>query len=151
MSETNIISAIAQKDQERIRRYKDLLDFYQGKQWPGRERWGEKRLTFNYARTFVDKITSYLMSGINFTVEELEDTPEARTKAEQAEKALAQVYENNHLEQMDFETEIDCAILGDACYKVTWEEGRVRVTAPFWKTAGANRSPLIWTAKTAWP
>jgi hypothetical protein len=31
---------------------------------------------------------------------------------------------------MDFETEIDCAILGDACYKVTWEEGRVRVTAP---------------------
>jgi hypothetical protein len=33
---------------------------------------------------------------------------------------------------LDFETEIDCAILGDACYKVTWDDGqkRVRVTAP---------------------
>ena len=138
MSETNILNLIAQRDQERIRSYHDLLDFYQGKQWLGRERWGEKRLTFNYARIFVDKITSYLMSGINFTVEALEDTPEARARAEKAEQALAQVYENNHLEQLDFETEIDCAILGDACYKVTWEEGgvssngkgRIRVTAP---------------------
>ncbi len=125
MSETNILNTIAQKDQERTRGYRDLLDFYQGKQWPGRERWGEKRLTFNYARIFVDKITSYLMSGVNFTVEALEDTAEARAQAEHAEKTLAQVYEDNHLEQLDFETETDCAILGDACYKVTWEEGGV--------------------------
>lgn len=36
------------------------------------------------------------------------------------------------LEGLDFETELDAAILGDGCYKVTWdaEEQRVRVTAP---------------------
>jgi hypothetical protein len=123
MTESNIINQIASRDQARLRGYQELLDFYQGKQWPGRERWGEKRLTFNYARVFVDKLTSYLMSGIGFTVEALEDTPEARAKAEQAEKALYQVYAANNLEQLDFETETDCAILGDACYKVTWEEG----------------------------
>ena len=130
--ETNIINQLAQKDQERLRNYKDLLDFYQGKQWPGRERWGEKRLTFNYARVVVDKITSYLMTGINFTVESTLDTPEARAKAEHVEKALAVVYEHNHLEQLDFETEIDCAIMGDACYKVIWdgEAKAVRITAP---------------------
>ena len=33
---------------------------------------------------------------------------------------------------MDLETEIDCAILGDACYKVIWDaaEKKVKVTAP---------------------
>ena len=55
--ENSFINSLAQKDYERMRNYKDLLDFYQGKQWPGRERWGEKRLTFNYARVVVDKIT----------------------------------------------------------------------------------------------
>ena len=130
--ENSFINSLAQKDYERMRNYKDLLDFYQGKQWPGRERWGEKRLTFNYARVVVDKITSYLMNGINFTIEATTDNPEARARAEHVEKALARVYEYNHLEQLDFETEIDCAILGDACYKVVWDGANkeVRITAP---------------------
>jgi len=36
------------------------------------------------------------------------------------------------LEQLDFETEIDCGVLGDAAYKVIWdmEKAGVRVTAP---------------------
>ena len=42
--ETNIINQITTRDQERLRSYKDLLDFYQGKQWPGRERWGGEAL-----------------------------------------------------------------------------------------------------------
>src|SRR5512136_1385962 len=113
MSDTTILARIAARDPDRLRAYRESLDFYQGKHWPGRERWGEKRLTFNYARVFVDKMTSYLMSGIGFTVDSLEDTAEARAKAEQAEKALYQVYESNDLEQNDFETETDCAILGD--------------------------------------
>ena len=42
------------------------------------------------------------------------------------------MYDANHLEQLDFDTELDAAILGDGCYKVTWdtEEQRVRVTSP---------------------
>jgi hypothetical protein len=132
MSEIEIVNQLAERDRERVRGYRDLLEFYQGKQWQGRERWGEKRLTFNYSRVFVDKLTSYLMSGINFTVEALEDTPEALAAAERAEKALARVYEANGLEQLDFETETDCAILGDGCYKVAWDPDikEIRVTAP---------------------
>jgi hypothetical protein len=132
MNETDIINNLRERDQERLRGYKELLDFYQGKQWPGREKWGEKRLTFNYARVFIDKITSYLMSGIGFTVESGQDTAEDRAQAEKAEKALTRIYQNNNLEQLDYETEIDCAILGDACYKVVWdpEIKDVRVTSP---------------------
>jgi hypothetical protein len=141
----NELNSLNPQDTERLQTYRGLLDFYLGRQWPGREKWGEKRLTFNYAAIFIDKLTSYLMNGRNFTVEAIQDSPQEQARAQAAEKALEQVHEYNHLEQLDFETEIDCAILGDACYKVTWEEGgvssfkfpdsspgngRVRVTAP---------------------
>jgi hypothetical protein len=120
------------RDNDRIRRYKELLDFYQGIQWPGRERYGEKRLTFNYARVVVDKMASYLMAGVKFVVDPLQDSVEGRDKARRAEAALQLVYEDNGLEQLDFETEVDCAVLGDAAYKVIWdtEKAGVRVTAP---------------------
>jgi len=72
------------------------------------------------------------MSGVNFAVDAVEDSAEAEIKARRAEAALRQVYEENNLEQLDLETEIDCAVMGDAGYKVTWdtEAKRVRVTAP---------------------
>ncbi len=120
------------RDTDRMRRYRELLDFYQGVQWPERERRGEKRLTFNYARVVVDKMASYLMSGVKFVVDPGEDTAAGREKARRAETVLQQVYDANGLEQLDFETEIDCSVLGDAVYKVIWdtETGGVRVTAP---------------------
>ena len=49
---------LARLDVDRIKSYKELLDFYHGQQWGGRERRGERRLIFNYARVFIDKITS---------------------------------------------------------------------------------------------
>ncbi len=132
MNDNSITTQLARRDIDRIRGYKELVDFYYGQQWEGRERRGEKRLTFNYAKVFVDKVTSYLMSGLNFAVDPLEDSDEARDRAKRAEAALYQVYEENNLEQLDLETEIDCAILGDACYKVIWdaETKQVRITAP---------------------
>lgn len=132
MNEASILVQLAQKDRDRIRGYTELLDFYHGGHWEGRGLRGEKRLTFNYAKVLIDKVTSYLMSGITFAVDPLGDTDEAKDKARRAEQALYQVYQDNNLEQLDFDTELDCAILGDACYKVTWDQQakKVRVTAP---------------------
>ena len=123
---------LRQRDAERLNGYRELLDFYHGSQWHGRERRGEKRLTFNYARAFIEKAASYLMSGVSFAVEPRHDTPDARARAVLAEAALHRVYDENNLEQLDLETEIDCAILGDAAYKVIWDvvTRRVKVTAP---------------------
>ncbi len=123
---------LAQRDADRLRGYREMLDFYHGKHWLGRERYGEKRLTFNYAKVFIDKVSSYMMSGIGYAVDPLDGSDEARERATRAEAALHRAYDQNNLEQLDFETEIDCAILGDACYKVIWdgEAKRVRVTAP---------------------
>ncbi len=120
------------KDLDRLRAYRENLDFYNGGQWTAEVRHRERRLTFNYAKVFIDKVTSYLMSGFNFVVEPEEGSPEAKEKAKRAEEALREVYHQNNLELLDFDTEIDCAILGDAAHKVTWDsqEKRVRVTAP---------------------
>jgi len=132
MGESLSPTVLNQRDSDRIRGYQELLDFYRGVHWQGREKWGEKHLTFNYAKVFIDKITSYLMSGMNFVVEAVEDSDEARERARRAEQVLHRINEENNLEQLDLETEIDCAILGDAGYKVIWDTDakRIRVTAP---------------------
>ncbi len=123
---------LARCDIDRLRGYNALLDFYHGLHWEGRERRGEKRLTFNYAKVVIEKVTSYLMSGVNFAVEPIEDSDEAAGRARKVEDTLYQVYQDNSLEQLDFDTELDCAILGDACYKVIWDQETrsVRVTSP---------------------
>jgi len=119
-------------DFQRLRAYQENLDFYNGIQWLGSVRRGERRITFNYAKAFVEKVTSYLMSGLSFAVEPVDDSEEARERARRAEQALREVYEASNLEQLDFDTELDTAIIGDGCFKVTWDvaEQRVRVSAP---------------------
>ncbi len=134
MSDTiTIPQQIRQMDADRLRRYAENLAFYGGDQWPANMlRQKNRRLVFNYAKAIVDKTTSYLVSGLNFAVDPADDTPEAATRARAAERALAHVYDANQLDQLDFDTEIDTAVLGDGAYKVTWDavERRVRITAP---------------------
>ena len=132
MDNASLHQKIASMDGDRLRAYRENLAFYNGAQWVGAPHRRERRLTFNYARAFVDKITSYLMTGMSLVIDPWDSSPEARERADRAEDALRQVYDANHLEQLDFDTELDAAILGDGCYKVTWdtEEQRVRVTSP---------------------
>ena len=132
MDNASLHQKIASMDGDRLRAYRENLAFYNGAQWVGAPHRRERRLTFNYARAFVDKITSYLMTGMSIVIDPWDSSPEARERADRAEDALRQVYDANHLEQLDFDTELDAAILGDGCYKVTWdtEEQRVRVTSP---------------------
>jgi len=108
------------------------LDFYSGLQWQGRPRRGERRLTFNYVKVLLEKVTSYLSSGTSFTIEPLEPSEEGRRRAREAEVAVRQINEDNDLEELDLETELDASVLGDGCYKVTWDPKaeRVRVTSP---------------------
>ena len=131
MNET-IQRQVARMDVDRLRAYRENLDFYRGLQWPGVARRGERRLTFNYARVLGEKLASYLVSGLSFALEPVEPGEEAEARAREASLAVRRVYEENRLEELDSDTELDAAVLGDGCYKVTWDaqEERVRVTAP---------------------
>lgn len=132
MNNQTITQQIARMDLERLRGYQENLDFYNGIQWLGSVRRGERRITFNYAKAFVEKVTSYLMSGLSIAVDPVDDSEEAKERARRAEQALREVYEANNLEQLDFDTELDTTILGDGCFKVTWDvaEQCIRVSAP---------------------
>ena len=123
---------IARSDSARLRAYAELLSFYQGDQWPGPLRRRERRLTFNYAKAFIEKAASYLMSGMHAVVDPEDGSPEEAERARRAEHVLQEVAEQNNLAQLDFDTEIDAAVLGDGAYKVTWDplERRVRISAP---------------------
>jgi hypothetical protein len=140
--ETPLPNQLQELDHERRSRYRENLAFYEGRQWPGRPRRGERRLTFNYAKAFVDKVTSYLLNGASVQLEGGESA-EGRARARVAEQALRRVEDANDLTQLDYETELDCAVLGDACYKVTWDPGErsVRVTAPDVQGIFAWRQP----------
>jgi hypothetical protein len=132
--ETNqaLVEGLPRMDAARLRGYRENLAFYQGQQWPGNGRRRDRRLVFNYAKTLVDKAASYLMGGVSFVVDEEDSSEEAKQRARRAEKALRDVYETNALAQLDFDSEVDAAVLGDGVYKVTWDpdERRVRVSAP---------------------
>ncbi len=119
-------------DSERMRAYRGNLEFYEGRQWTESQRRRDRRLTFNYARTIIEKTASYTMSGLTSVVDPADGSPEAAEAARRAEQALREVYDANALDQLDFDNEIDCSVLGDAVYKVTWDavEERVRVSAP---------------------
>ncbi len=135
---------LRQLDADRLRRYRENLAFYRGEHWPGRARRGERRLTLNYARALVDKVTSYLLTGSSVQVEALDgaDTA-ARDRALRAERALREVESANGTAQLDFETEVDCAVLGDGAYKVTWDPAarQVRISAPDVQGIFAWREP----------
>ena len=125
-------SSLDKHDADRREQYRRNLSFYNGDQWPGRARGRERRLTFNYAKTSIEKVTSYLMADLRSTVPAVDASPEEQERARRAENLLADIAETNSLDQLDFDTEIDTAVLGDGAYKITWddERGGVRITAP---------------------
>jgi hypothetical protein len=124
------VQQLSQLDRSRFAAYKANLDFYNGEQWTDKSK--HRQLVFNYAKIAIDKITSYLMEGLNFACEPAEDSDKAKELARSAENVIYDVYAQNNLQGLDYETEIDTAILGDGCYKVTWDaqEKRIRVTSP---------------------
>jgi hypothetical protein len=131
--------SLSQLDRSRFAGYKANLDFYNGEQWADsslRSGTKNRQLVFNYAKIAIDKITSYLMEGLNFACEPTQNkklnTKDQREIGGKAEQVIYDVYNQNDLQELDYETEVDTAILGDGCYKVTWDaqDKRIRVTSP---------------------
>jgi len=127
-------ASLNRMDTQRLAAYRSNLDFYNGSHWPTTSR--HRQLVFNYAKVSIDKATSFLMQGLGFACYPLadvaSDSEAIKARVRRAEQLLHQVYEQNNLQQLDYETEIDTTILGDGCYKVIWDtdEKHIRITAP---------------------
>lgn len=107
-------------------RYRQYLDFYRGNQWNEPRRPGERRLTVNYARAIIQKSASYLMGKpVSFELIPNGEGPEAEAEASRAERALREMWDDNGLALLDYDTAVDAAVLGDAAFKVTLQPSEI--------------------------
>ncbi len=112
---------VSQDDHERFRRYEEARAFFTGEQWTGKRRSGEVRMTFNYARTLVRKVSSYVFPApVTFAVQDSGDLDSANRAEQQLQEAIAQ----NDLSGLDFDLSVEAAVIGDAAVKVTWDARR---------------------------
>ncbi|MFN8594014.1 MAG: phage portal protein [Thermomicrobiales bacterium] len=110
-------------DRARFARYAEAIAFVDGAQWLGRQRRGETRLTFNYARVMVRKTAAYVFPApVTFTIPAAGD----ETVANAAERILAECGAVLDLGRLDVDLCIEAATLGDAAVKVTWDAARGR-------------------------
>lgn len=123
---------LRQRDLKRLNAYKANLEFYQGQQWLEQHRRRQRRLTFNYARAAIDKVSALVSQGYVLDIIPHNDTKAARSAARAAQQAYQEIADANHLKRLDYDTEIDTAVLGDGAFKLTWDdaENRVIITAP---------------------
>ncbi len=119
---TSLADWLNGQDVDRMQRYRTMLDFYQGSQWDRRRRAGETRLTFNYARTLVRKVVSYVYSEpVSFSVAPSKTEGITEELAAAVETRLNQLAIEQDLHSLDFDTMVDAAVLGDGAFKVTWD------------------------------
>ena len=126
-------SQLGKGDQARLRDYTRNLEFYNGKQWPGRRANDKtRRLTMNYARTLIEKTAAYVMAGRTVRVLPPTEGPDADAAALAAQALLAEIADANALDRTDFDTEVDTSVLGDGAFRLSWlkDEARVLITAP---------------------
>jgi hypothetical protein len=158
----NVTQAPAQSDHTRARltRYTDYQAFYRGDQWSDLPAPGERRLTFNYARVFVNKAASYLLSKpIGYDALPVGEKPGRRKQegARAVEQWLGDVTDFNHLAALDLDTAISAGTLGDGAWTVRWDPAanlpRVTNVDPAGLDArwrADDLSTLLWVRQDYW-
>jgi hypothetical protein len=156
MAALTLPAELQRRDKERRAGYARHLAFYGGAQWasPTRAERRRRRLTINYVKPIIHKVTAALLKGMAVTVPPVDESDEALRRADEVEVALAQVAEQNGLEELDFDTEVDAAVLGDGVFKVWWDTDfeMVRVSAPdpagVWAWTFADDPSRTWRVAT---
>lgn len=105
------------EDSQRFARYADARAFWRGDQWQSRIRRGDRRLTFNYARTLIRKVASYALSKpVTFSI------PDSAA----AEKDLNDLLDELDAPELDLSLLVEASMIGDAAIKTTWSNDEKR-------------------------
>src|SRR3972149_6884348 len=63
-----VVQALGRLDVERLRRYRENLAFFEGRQWAGQARRRERRLVFNYTRAVIEKAAAFTLRGVKSVI-----------------------------------------------------------------------------------
>jgi hypothetical protein len=144
----------------RALRYAQYAAFYSGDQWDDLPAPGERRLTFNYARVFVNKAASYLLAEpVQYEARPVNGKRGKRidAQAQAVEQYLSDVAEASTLPALDLDTAISSGCLGDGAWTVRYDSdtGLPRVTqvSPLGLDArwrADDLTTLLWVRQTYW-
>ena len=119
-----LVTATEVEHSQRLKRYREYMRFYQGKQWDHTRDVNEPFVTLNYCRRFVDAQVNFLMKG-GFTVSIPDDPATAAKEDDDREFVrlmLEQTWNKNRRELIGFEMAQMGAISGDVFVRVSWED-----------------------------
>ena len=109
-------------------RYAQYRAYYDGEQWEQLPAPGERRLTFNYARVFVNKAASYLFGErVGYDARPLGRVRSSGARKQQGARDVEDFLQEarlfNNLDDLDLATAITAGMLGDGAYTVRWDPG----------------------------
>ncbi len=131
LDSTPLPAQLNKRDPARLRDYKTFLAFYERGASPRRHPHTTLREVIpQYPKATTLKTASYVQAGFQVSVQPLGDAQETAARA--AELALDEIALNNQLDLLDYASEIDASVMGDGCFRVTWDpiENRVAIIAP---------------------
>src|SRR3972149_4394765 len=102
-----VVQALGRLDVERLRRYRENLAFFEGRQWAGQARRRERRLVFNYTRAVIEKAAAFTLRGVKSVIADADGAEEPP-----ALRALRRVYEDNDVGGLDFDSGGDWPVPG---------------------------------------
>lgn len=113
-------SELAPEDRERLQRYREYWNFYEGFHWEAVPQGDKPQITENYCRKFVDKFVSFeLGMGFNITVPfEQNDPEDYDTKIN---VFLDEIWKDNNKDTFCIEMGQSKAITGDSWVQVRFE------------------------------
>src|SRR5437763_16542618 len=92
LDRAGIPAQLNRMDSLRRRDYRENLRFYYGQQWPApRTNQRRRRLVFNYAKTLIEKVTSFLMMGRTISVAPDGGSRAARRRADETTDYLRRI------------------------------------------------------------
>lgn len=120
----NMVTSTEAENSDRLRRYRESMSFYRGKQWDHTRDINEPFVTINYCRRFVDAQVNFLMKG-GFVCTIPDDPATASKEDEDREFVRLMVektWEYNRKELVGFEMAQMGSITGDVFVRVSWQD-----------------------------
>lgn len=122
-------TSLTTEDRERLEKYRNYWNFYEGYHWEGLGESDKPQITENYCRRFVDKFVSFEL-GEGFTISVPFEQEDSDKKETHINDFLDEVWDDNKRDALCIELGQSKSITGDAWVQVRFESPKT-ISDPF--------------------